>query len=129
MGQQGFGLDAPGLERLLYDGVCYILGGARRDRRLDQDHAFGLDLLAYYLQAVFQRRNIRVALADVSKCFLLIVALHVDYHHVGKREHFIGVGSDERLFVLHAPSNKRRHFRVFGFDGRNSQVEILDFPK
>ena len=127
--QRGFPGDAAALELLLDDGVGHVLGGAGRHRGFDQHHAVGLDLLADDLEALLERLDVGAALAHVAEGVLVVVALHVHDHHVGKLEHVVGVGGDQGLFVLDAALDHPRHLGVVGIHRRHPLVEVGDLPE
>ena len=130
MRKHGFHITKPALSKSLLDyGISDVLRGAGRYRGFDQDKAFGSDLFADDPEAVFQCRDIGSSLPNVSERFFLIIALHINDYNVGKREHIIGVGRNKGLLFFHASMYQGGYFRVFGLNGHDPPVDILDFPK
>ena len=116
------------LKGLLYYWIRYVFGRSGWNRSFDQNHAFGPDLFADDLQAVFERCDVRLPAFHVAEGFLVIITLNIHYNAVGKGKDIIGKSSNQCLFLYDAALDQRRDLGIFRFDGCNALVDVGDLP-
>jgi hypothetical protein len=125
VGQKGFHIHDAAFGKGFFDqGIGHVFGGAGGNRGFDEHQAVGPDMGADHLEAVFQGRDLHIALPDIAQAVLEVVALHIHHHDVCQAQGFIGKAGRQGLFFQHAPGDQRGHFRSSASTGARPRFSI-----